>query len=293
MFRSIVCFLLLLTGSTRAGILADDIRQQYLPSEYETVLAGEEDIPVFSAQPTTTLSRGVAIIFMDTGYQGLTLQNAQQLAARLNQWGWHTRIVPSPVSLNPPATTPSAETVAPADGTGSDKVQSDSDTLSALMHPRAWAGTPVADAGTSQTMMALIAGAVFRSVDDVPGFRLVISQGMGAAQFLSLAVTDNVPPPDGLVVISPYWPQSGLQQNISEQLASTLFPVLDLQLPGSTPWTAGAPAIRRTDATKALKLHYRQKQLGASVNLASTFGNSAFSNSLSKEIYGWVNYLGW
>ena len=271
----------------QSAMLADDIRNQYLPDEYQTILVGDEDMPVFSAEPTTALSRGVALIFTDAGYQGLTLKNALILAAELNQKGWHTRVVPPAIDSSPVPAAPANSTTANESEETIDQQQTEN-----LLHPRAWALTTFADPVANQATMALLAGSLLRDVETLPGFRLLISQGMSAAQLVSLTASETIDLPDGLVVISPYWPQAGNNDAIASQLADTPFPVLDLQLPQRTQWTNNSSSERKQAATKALKLHYRSRQLSNSMMLSSA-GDNGFSSNVGREIVGWTNFLGW
>lgn len=268
-------------------MLADDIRNQYLPDEYQNVLVGDEDMPVFSGEPTTALSRGVALIFTDAGYQGLTLENALILAAELNQKGWHTRVVPPAITTAPVPAVPADATTADSETASTDQQRTEN-----LLHPRAWALTTLADPVANQATMALLASSMLRDVETLPGFRLLISQGMSAAQLVSLTASETITLPDGMVVISPYWPQAGNNDAIASQLADTPFPVLDLQLPQRTQWTSNTSSERKLAATKALKLHYRSRQLSESMML-SRIGDNGFSSNVSREIIGWVNFLGW
>ncbi len=281
---------LCLLKPAQSAMLADDIRNQYLPDEYQNVLVGDEDMPVFSGEPTTALSRGVALIFTDVGYQGLTLKNALVLAAELNQKGWHTRVVPPAISTSPVAAVPATTT------TANEVEEAAADTsppqTENLLHPRAWALSKFADPVANQATMALLASSMLRDVEALPGFRLLISQGMSAAQLVSLTASETIALPDGMVVISPYWPQAGHNDAIASQLANTSFPVLDLQLPQRTQWTSNSSSERKLAATKALKLHYRSRQLSDSMMLSSS-GDNGFSSNVGREIIGWVNFLGW
>ena len=55
MRRFLICLSCLLALPLQSAMLADDIRNHYLPEEYQTILVGDEDMPVFSGEPTTFL----------------------------------------------------------------------------------------------------------------------------------------------------------------------------------------------------------------------------------------------
>ena len=294
MRRFLICLSCLLALPLQSAMLADDIRNHYLPEEYQTILVGDEDMPVFSGEPTTSLSRGVALIFTDTGYQGLTLNNARALAIKLNHRGWHTLVVPA-ATLGVDVSTSVSQAAEPSqpDENNEDAPAIIEASGATSMHPRAIAREAMIDPASNRSVVALLANAVFQHTESIPGFRLVISQGMSAAQLIALTSADILPSPDGMVVISPYWPQSEANGAIPAQLAATEFPILDLQFPINTQWTVNSAAKQKLAATQALKLHYRNKALTPPLFQATNSSDTIFSRTLSKEIYGWVNHLGW
>ncbi|MBU3021122.1 DUF3530 family protein [Aestuariibacter sp. A3R04] len=270
--RRLMVFLLCVVYLNRGSALqVDDIKQQYLPEEYSTLLVGEKDVPVFAAQPTVPLSRGVALIFLDTGQRGLTLHNASALAKKLNRSGWHTLIIPSLLSIT--------EAVQP---------QQNNDDLASAMHPRAVASPPPVNADTAQAEVTLLAQAAFEHVNTVPGYRLLISQGMQASLLTLLAADERIPRVDSLITINPFWPQVDVANKITEKMANSTAPVLDLFFAHRN-----SAEPRQTAVNKTLKMHYRQKQLNEMALFSHSQNTSDFTTVVYKEIKGWLQYLGW
>ncbi|MBU2977546.1 DUF3530 family protein [Alteromonas sp. C1M14] len=272
-YRLLYFAMLLAVTQVNANGLLEDIRQHYLPTEYETLLVGDEDVPVFTATPTTPLSRGVALIFLDSGQQGLTLSNAQRLATQLNQRGWHTRILPS------------------------DTVQWQMRTLDLsatanALHPRASNPTYVADFTASESALTLWVKAAFASTADIAGFRLVISQGMTGAQLIGLTAKEIIPKADSLVFLDAYWPEEDINAELTDNIAHLDIPVMDLHTTPVYRQTSPLSARQRA-VNKTLKLYYRQKHLAVMSYLSADHNTSALAATLDKEIYGWTSYLGW
>lgn len=265
--------LLLFVIQAKASSLVENIRQQYLPTEYDTLLVGDEDMPFFAAEPTTPLSRGVALIFLDNGHQGLTLNNAQMLAMQLNQRGWHTRILPSDTvqwNLN---------TLTPSD-------------MSDALHSRASNTAFKADFSSSESRLSLWVNAAFDGSANIPGFRLVIAQGMTGAQLVTLTAKGTIPNADSLVLLDAFWPEKEINAQLSEKIAQIDIPIIDLHT--AHVYQAISPlSLRQRAVNKTLKLYYRQKNLTSVNSITLSNSPSALASNLDKEIDGWTRYLGW
>ena len=262
--------------SSASALQIDDIKQHYLPEEYTTLVVGEQLVPAFPGQPTVSLSRGVALIFLDSGQRGLTLSNASALAKKLNHTGWHTLIVPSLLSATQ------------ADQTR----QSDADLVYA-MHPRALASPPIINTETAQAEAALLAQAAFVKVNSINGFRLLITQGMQASLLTGLLADERIPAVDSIVSINLFWPQSDVVNSVIEKMANSSTPTFDITFAQQNSPLSKSAEMRQTAVNKALKMHYRQKRLSEMTLISHNQNTSDFTSILYKEIQGWIQYLGW
>ncbi|MCW8091846.1 DUF3530 family protein [Alteromonas sp. ASW11-130] len=267
---SVLSFTVLAQVST----LSEDLERRFHAEELEKILVGELTLSVIPQKSAIPLSRGVAILLVDAGYQGLRLAAAQQLAKQLNQWGWHTLIAPSLLDVSLVATESSENT---------------------MIHPRSSSQQVWYDFDKTKTQLSLLINALYNHASTHKGFKIVVSQGMTAAHLIELAAENQIASPDSMVVISPFWPDRGKNLAIGESLAQTEFPVLDINLIQSNLWDSKTYRQRRLEAVNALKLHYRQRSIHA-----DHFSSYAYPESispqitrLSKEIYGWTSYLGW
>ncbi|WP_432455959.1 DUF3530 family protein [Agarivorans sp. QJM3NY_29] len=119
------------------------------------------------------------------------------------------------------------------------------------------------------------------------GFQLLIAQGVMGAWLVELLAEQQLSPPDGLILMSTYYPNQALNQRLAKQLARLSIPVLDIYDPNYNQWQFEAAQQRLIASNKSQKLNYRQTQLPVS---AETAPNHAL---LTKSIYGWLNALGW
>ncbi|MCW8109333.1 alpha/beta hydrolase family protein [Alteromonas ponticola] len=258
----------------QANTLSEDLERRFHAEELEQVLVGELTLSVLAQESAIPLSRGVAILLVDSGYQGLRLSAAQQLATQLNQWGWHTLIAPSLLDVSLVATEQAEN---------------------AMVHPRSSSQQAWFDYDRTKTQLSLLITALYNHASSHRGFKIVVSQGMTAAHLIELAADNQIASPDSMVVISPFWPDRRKNLAIGEALAKTAFPVLDINLIQSNLWNAKTYRQRKQDAVNALKLHYRQRSIQADDFPSHSYIDSVSPQvtRLSKEIYGWTSYLGW
>lgn len=259
-------------SSALASPLSQTLKERYLAHQRLTYTVGETEYTALRFASAVPLSRGVAMIFVEPARQGLTLQTGQALAAQLQQWGWHTLVVPLASAEALPGHQPAAEKDAqPAASDGQSE-------------PADWA-----------QVVAKTTAAVFDAIADEPGYRLVITQGMVAAQVLELSAAQQLPTPDSLVVVAPFWPELERNQQVTRWIAETQAPVLDIAGGLINRWAAHTSQARRVAASTGLKLHYRQRDLPVQLSsLRSTPGQaSPFASRLGREIHGWTRHLGW
>lgn len=266
-----------LSVTTQAAVTTEDIARQFYPEEFSSLMVGEDSVPVINSQPTSAIQRGVAILLVDDGHMGLNMAAAKRLAARLNKWGWYTLISPTYLDKTGGSVEPTASV--------------------SRVEPMMSSAYPWLSFEGSQAQMTLLLNALYKHVENQKGFRLVITQGLTAAQLIALysQSTNTLVRPDSLIVIAPFWPQRAQNLAIPQQLANTDFPILDVSLENYNNWDRQTVAARREAATTSLKMHYRQRSIDAYGLTVSPQDdtNSPFVSWLASEIYGWVTYLGW
>ncbi len=137
-----------------------------------------------------------------------------------------------------------------------------------------------------QSLQALIQAAKQNQAEQF-GFQVIIAQGVMGAWLVELLAEDELEQPDGIVLISAYYPNQTLNKKLAEQTATLPIPVLDIYAEHYNHWQQQAREQRLTASNKNQKLNYRQTHLPAT---ADTAPNSA---KLTKTVYGWFNALGW
>lgn len=251
--------------------LQQDLAARYSDRDIVSVMAGELSVTVVRQPATIALERGIAIILTEPGYQGLTLHAAETLAARMNRWGWQTLLVLSPALTGAPL----------AAGEDSEPPDQYTDNTTSWL-----------DASATETHITLLLNALNQQVADIPGYRMIIAQGMTAAQLIKLNAEDRIASPDTLVTITPFWPDNTTNRQLASLVKATTSPLLDITGAISNRWEQQTRLLRRRQATTALKMHYRQREMAADLGGHSAI-KSVFANQLSKQIYGWTRHLGW
>lgn len=122
-------------------------------------------------------------------------------------------------------------------------------------------------------------------LEQQPGYRIVVAEGVVAAFLIQLYATEAIPAPDALVVVGPYLPQWHLNNALAAQLASFSFPVLDLQPANASAWSSSTAADRVKQARRLQHPAYRQRFLPHAVT-------SGQALQLHQYVYGWLAYEG-
>lgn len=249
-----------------------DLRRELFSDEYTILPLAEQELLVLINDNTTAIARGVAILVTDNGIPLTSRQGLAPLVKQLTGLGWVTMLVSSPPSdLFLPAT----EIVAPA-----------SDTTE--LAPKASVSQlnqQVMDEHLQR--LSMIMQTALTKASEYPGFVLVVAQGTSAASLAQLYTDNTLNAPDALVVVNPYWPDRQFNNQLAQTLANTPMPVLDVYTKRDNNWSQESIQARKIAAIKALKLHYRQREI-IGVGLIQQP-----ASYLGKEIYGWLNHMGW
>lgn len=284
-----------------------DIQRSEFSDEYDTLIAGERELIVVTQESTTPITRGAAVILGEAGQGPFNQHGIADLANLLNQYGWVTMVMPAPSSAffaeskddeqqqtdSEPAESPPTDSEAPASEPDLGAESPISETQPAMpnpepVHPKLGQEVISTDQFDQheQELIAQMQAIVTRT-QNYPGFFLVIAQGTTAAWLNKIYSEQQIALPDALIMVSPYWPQRDINSQIPEQLANTMMPVLDIYSQWDNEWSKGTVVARKVAAEKALKMHYRQREL-----IGQMMDRQQYQ-LLSKEIYGWLTHMGW
>ncbi len=244
-------------ADANAAMLTDMLRQ-YPAAQVQMVVQGEQQVATLFHPSHRPLSRGVIIAFADQ--RSLTLAQANQLAQHMNSYGWGMLVV----AFDIPTPGPSPE---------ADIEVAHQSHLTLGVDP----------ARLNEQLTTLLPALL--TVDDLPqGYRIVLARGVVAAQLLAPQLSaDNI---DALVAINPFWPEAEANRILSEQLATSPLPVLDLAVADGNPWPQATQQARAIAATRQRKSQYRQRQLVSS--------DSQYDYPLlATAMLDWIRAQGW
>jgi hypothetical protein len=300
---SILCLLALgFSPKAAFGDYFTDISHGFALGEVQELLVGERIVPIIEVESQTPLSQGVAIIIVEPFLSSFSLSQSKELAGYLSEKGW--RVVISPFNLN---TMPTESDIEPADtseqgadtqaavDTSAEQTSDSSGQGNRVIHPRSTNLTQYFDFEKTSERLTEQLIALNNRLQNVQGYRLVVAQGMLAATFLDATSNNLAFEPDSLVTISPYWPEADVNKSISDLVANTSFPVLDLSIDGLSDWENSTVVMRRNRAKTSLKLHYRQVLLPSSNSVFSLNQNqkTPYIQLVANNTIGWTRYLGW
>jgi hypothetical protein len=273
-----------------------DIQRGLFADSYQSFEIDDQPIIYVLQENTTAITRGVAVLIADSGIPVVGQEGFTALANELNKIGWVTILIPAPDIGFMLTTEP--EPALENDATATDEEDSPSPTDTQVNSPSA----PLLDSDISksavttlndqsflkhQQQLVSLLQAVIEKSQEYPGFFLVISKGTSAAWLSKIYVEKILDAPDAFVMISPYWPDRKHNQRLPQWIANTPMPVLDLYSSSDNAWARKTVAQREIATIKALKLHYRQRELlGFNIH-------QQHSTYIGKEIYGWISHMGW
>ena len=302
---SLLCLLALgFSPKAAFGDYFTDISHGFALGEVQELLVGERVVPIIEVESQTPLSQGIAIILVEPFLSSFSLSQSKELAGYLSEKGW--RVVISPFNLNMMPTKSGLEST-DTSGQGADDQSAAVGSATAqqqlgsngqsnsIIHPRSTNLTQYFNFEKTSESLTEQLTALNNRFQNVQGYRLVVAQGMLAATFLDATSNDLAFEPDSLVTISPYWPEADVNKSISDLVANSSFPVLDLSIDGLSDWEKNTVVMRRNRAKTSLKLHYRQVLLPSSNSVFSLNQNqkTPYIQLVANNTIGWTRYLGW
>ncbi|MDC0602181.1 alpha/beta hydrolase family protein [Aliiglaciecola sp.] len=277
------------------GSSIEDIQQSQFEDQFETILVDEKLVPVVIQESNTAITRGVAVLLGESGRNPFSQHGLKHLTRSLNDVGWVTMVMPAPDDAfwpeeqqnQEPATT-SADTTEAAQTDAAEQGQQTEEPEQPDVHAKS-ANSHIEQQAFERHEQALIMQmqAITQKTQQYPGFFLVIAQGTSAAWLTKVYSEKKLGDPDGLVVISPHWPDREYNQQLPQLTSQTQMPLLDIYTPWDTNWAKSTVVQRKVQSIKGLKLMYRQRELTGQKLDPQQF------QRLGKEIYGWLTHMGW
>ncbi|ALS97496.1 DUF3530 family protein [Lacimicrobium alkaliphilum] len=254
-------------------MINQDLERALPEYQYRQLEAGEQRFSVLFNEHTIANNMGVAILINDFGMPHLGPQSLGPLAGYLNNEGWVTLVMTAPdVDFHPLQNTGAEQQDPPAEST---KPSEPAVRLSAEQLEQ------------FETLLSERIAAATEFAQSYPGFVLLVAQGISAAALLDSYAEQQQGLPDALVTVSPYWPDPQRNHQLAQKMASLTMPVLDIYNRWNNAWTLSKRQQRLIAAQKALKLHYRQREIIGTDLIAGQYPY------LAREVQGWLIHMGW
>jgi hypothetical protein len=138
-----------------------------------------------------------------------------------------------------------------------------------------------------QENLTSIMTAVMKKAKDYPGIFVVVSKGSHAVLLADLYSSGKLESPGAMVMLSGYMNTDADSLSFAKTLATSDFPVLDLYLSRDHQLANTDANIRKAQATKEMKVYYRQTRLHN--NQIGFYPEK----QLLRSINGWLKSIGW
>jgi len=289
-----------------------DIERTISADAFETTLVNNEEVLFVINEANLAITKGVAVIIGEAGSNSLSHISMSQLVEPLNDFGWVTVLVSAPtvaftgehneLIANTPSApnTNSAATVTPPDANAQtfNSQNSNADPAASSTTNTAMPAQLVlpqteaqvfkdADFLRHETQLVALMEQVVTYSSRYPGFFLVIAKGTTSAFLAKLYAEEKIGQPDAFVTLGTYWPERPRNKALAKYIGEIETPVLDLYNSWDNGWTKTTAKLRRIEAERALKLHYRQREI-----VGQAYDSEQYQY-IAKEIYGWLTYMGW
>ena len=270
-----LCLVTTLLVCVHSHVSANDIARQFLPEQFQPVLVGNTTAYVIRVDSQRPLSLGLTTVFVSPAAGKLAFYPALKLANTLAAKGWHVDIV-----------TPHWFTEYSADSTM--MASTEDKAMMEPSMPMAWQSNldPELDYEALTQQLKILLPGLNNVSQIVPGFRLVIAEGLIASLLLEHGNEEGVTLPDAATFISPFWPERTINDDIASLTANYPSPLLDIAYSASSRFAQKNAQLRADTARVEVKLYYRQ------LKLTRIQARSAMT-WVGGEIVGWTRSLGW
>ncbi|MFM2482925.1 DUF3530 family protein [Celerinatantimonas sp. YJH-8] len=202
----------------------------------------------------TPQKTGTIILLPNWGERPTNADSMQPLRQTLPNWGWQT------IAIVPP------------------EPQQRASILS---------GQDTQAISTYQQQLLTTLQAITQAQGEPFGYQVVVAQGVMAAWVLRIYNQQQLPLPNALVLISSYFPNPSLNDQIAQQISELTIPVYDIYYQQSNRWSIQGAHARLIETQRRQKSDYRQSEILSAPYLEDS------GQLLAKQLYGWFNALGW
>ncbi len=126
---------------------------------------------------------------------------------------------------------------------------------------------------------------VFKQANKKPGNLIIIAQGSSGALINTMLQEGKITTLQGLVLLSAYLQDVPMNQAMAKAISQHKIPTLDIMQASDNAFVESTQSLRLQLTRKHLKELYRQRILQRPIEQEREW--------LFKEIYGWLNYIGY
>jgi len=238
-----------------------DITHYLTADKITPMLAGDKDFITIINENTSSNQKGVMILLPDWEMTATSSNALNYLQEILPSQGWTT------IAIQPPSRPigyPSNALMLSLQTEENNKLLSQ-----------------------CQANLTSIMTAVMSKAKDYPGIFVVVSKGSHAVLLADLYSSGKLASPSAMVMLSGYMNTEADSLSFAKTLAKSEFPVLDLFLSRDNQLAHTDANIRKAQATKEMKVYYRQAQLH------NIHVGSYPEKQLLSSINGWLKFIGW
>ncbi|XQW84474.1 DUF3530 family protein [Thalassotalea piscium] len=138
-----------------------------------------------------------------------------------------------------------------------------------------------------QDEMGLLLKQINEKAKDYPGVIVIIAEGSNGALLTNIYQQEIVELPTALILLSSFLPTMEDNKTVAASITQLPIPVLDLLLSRDNRYVEQAAQLRADAVKQEMKPYYRQKKIH---NITP---NHYPTDSLLKEINGWLSSVGW
>jgi hypothetical protein len=238
-----------------------DLSHYLMAEKVVPMLAGAKDFITIINENTASNQKGVMILLPDWEMTATSSNALNYLQKMLPSQGWTT------IAIQPPG----RPIGYPSSALNLSQQAEENDKL-------------LAQCQENITAMMM---AVMEKAKNYPGIFVVVSKGSHAILLANLYSNGTLESPSALVMLSGYMNTGADSLSFAKTLATSELPVLDLFLSRDHQLATTDSKIRKAQATKEMKVYYRQAQLHN--NQIGFYPEK----QLLRSINGWLKSIGW
>ncbi|GEM_PF-6729594 len=278
----------------------DDIRTQFHDNDYTIIDIDGRQQPVFTFESNLSETRATILFLLDEKDSRL-FGTMHKLAQTLPNVGLNTIVFAEGFANIQPSKSDASDNTAQSDvnnqalsqDTREEPTESSPSTDAGSTIAQSFAVTTTANAEQTDSNLASLThcseqlnnriSRLYDALSLSSQRTIILTSGLLSS---CLFYIENIPG-DALITINPFIDNFELNVQLSDKIASTSQPVLDLVNKTSNRYSSKNAVHRRISSQRLMKAHYRQRDI-----IGHRMSHRQVEY-IAKEIYGWLTFLGY